>query len=148
MAATRVARFVSRHMNWKLDPVLLRFTRSRFATTLVFPTAVLETRGARTGAVRRNAVIYFCDGDRIVIVASNAGGPRDPGWYHNLVAHPHVTLGGLPMRAAVVNSADRDRLWALADHVFPAFANYRRDAAARGRRIPLISLTAADGGDT
>ena len=52
-AATRIATFISRHVNWKLDPVLLRATRGRLATTLVFPTAVLETSGARSGARRR-----------------------------------------------------------------------------------------------
>src|SRR5262245_4506371 len=47
LAATRLARFVSRHVSWKLDPLLLRATRGRLATTLVFPTAVLETTGAK-----------------------------------------------------------------------------------------------------
>jgi len=77
LAATRFARFVSRNINWKLDPLLLRLTRGRFATTLFFPTALLETEGARSGA-RRNAIIYFHDGDRVIIVASNAGNPDTP----------------------------------------------------------------------
>ena len=55
--------FVSRHINWKLDPLLLRLTPSRLAPTLVFPTGLLETRGARTGETRRNAIIYFHNGD-------------------------------------------------------------------------------------
>ena len=73
LAATRFARFISRHVNWKLDPLLLRATRGRLATTLVFPTALLETKGARSGVPRRNAIIYFDDGERITIAASNAG---------------------------------------------------------------------------
>ena len=68
LAASRFARFISRHVNWKLDPLLLRATRGRLATTLVFPTAVLETQGARSSARRRNAIIYFHDGDRVTIV--------------------------------------------------------------------------------
>jgi len=53
-----------------------------------------------------------------------------------------VTFGGMPMRAAVVDDeAERDRLWTLADRVFPAFATYRRDAAEKHRSIPLIQLT-------
>src|SRR5262249_9734314 len=90
LAATRLSPFVSRHVSWKLDPMLLRATRGRLATTLVFPTAVLETTGAKSGARRRNAIIYFHDGDRVTIVASNAGSPRHPSWYHNLRAHPDV----------------------------------------------------------
>jgi deazaflavin-dependent oxidoreductase (nitroreductase family) len=141
LAATRIAKFISRHINWKLDPLLLRLTRGRLATTLVFPAAVLETRGARTGALRRNAIIYFHDGDQVTIAASNAGSSSHPGWYYNLLAHPDVTFGGMPMRATVVSNEDeRQRLWALADRVFPAFDRYRRDAAKANRTIPLIQL--------
>lgn len=142
IAVTRVARFISRHLNWKLDPLLLRLTGGRLATTLVFPTQLLETRGARSDITRRNAVIYFHDGDRIVIVASNAGSPQHPAWFHNLCAHPEVTFGGRPMRAAVIaDEAERGRLWPLADNVFPAYASYRRAATSAARTIPLIALT-------
>jgi deazaflavin-dependent oxidoreductase (nitroreductase family) len=145
LAASRFARFISRHVNWKLDPLLLRLTRGRLATTLVFPTAVLETRGARSGVRRRNAIIYFHDGDRVTIAASNAGYPRHPAWYHNLRSHPDVTFGGLPMRATVVeDEAERERLWVLADRVFPAFVRYRSDAAKVNRTIPLVQLTARE----
>jgi deazaflavin-dependent oxidoreductase (nitroreductase family) len=142
LAATRLSRVVSRHVSWKLDPLLLRATSGRLATTLVFPTAVLETTGARSGARRRNAIIYFHDGDRVTIVASNAGSPRHPSWYHNLRANPDVVFGGVAMRAMVVDDeAERARLWQLADRVFPAFASYRRDAARVHRRIPIVQLT-------
>ncbi|MDQ3145918.1 MAG: nitroreductase family deazaflavin-dependent oxidoreductase [Actinomycetota bacterium] len=141
-AASRVARFISRHINWKIDPLLLRLTRGRLATTLVFPTAVLETRGARSGARRRNAIIYFHDGDRVTIAASNAGDSRHPAWYHNLRAHPDVRFGGIPMRVTVVDDdAERERLWVLADRVFPAFARYRELAAEVNRTIPIVQLT-------
>ncbi len=142
LAATRPARFVSRHVNWKLDPLLLRISRGRFATTLVFPTALLETCGARTGARRRNAIIYFHDGDRVTVVASNAGDASHPAWFRNLVADPAVTFGGIPMRATVVDGEDeRRRLWVLTDRVFPAFADYRRSAGTHGRTIPIVQLT-------
>jgi deazaflavin-dependent oxidoreductase (nitroreductase family) len=142
LAATRFSRFVSRHVSWKLDPLLLRATRGRLATTLVFPTAVLETTGAKSGAPRRNAIIYFHDGDRVTIVASNAGSPRHPSWYHNLRTNPDVVFGGIAMRATVVaDETERHRLWQLADRVFPAFASYRRDAARVNRSIPIVQLT-------
>ncbi len=141
-AATRFAKFISRHISWKLDPFLLRITRGRIATTLIFPTAVLETKGARTGARRRNAIIYFHDGDRVTIAASNAGAARNPAWYHNLRAHSDVTFGGIPMRATVVDDeGECERLWVLADHVFPAFEKYRSDAAKMNRTIPIVQLT-------
>ena len=73
MATTRPARFVSRHVGWRLDPVLLRLSGGRLASTLVFPTAFLETHGARSGERRRHAVITVADGPATVVVASNAG---------------------------------------------------------------------------
>lgn len=140
-ATTRPARFVSRTIGWKLDPVLLRLTGGRVASTGPIPTSLLETRGARSGQRRRNAVIYFHDGDDVIIAASHAGAPTHPAWFHNLVADPEVAFGGVPMRASVVgDDAERARLWALADRVFPAYATYRRQAAAAGRTIPLVAL--------
>ena len=139
-SATRPALFFSRHVMWKLDPVLLRLTRGRVAGTLIFPTAVLETRGARTGERRRNAVIYWHDGDRITIAASQAGSPHNPAWYHNLLAEPDVSFGGAPMTAVIVDDNDRERLWTLGGRVYPAFAAYRQRAASAGRTVPLIQL--------
>ena len=139
-ALTRPLLFFSRHVSWKLDPVLLRLTRGRVASTMFVRTAVLETRGARTGERRRNAVIYWNDGDRFTIAASQAGSPRNPAWYHNLLANPDVTFGGAPMTAVLVDDNDRERLWALGDRVFPAFATYRQRAASAGRTVPLIQL--------
>ena len=101
--------------------------------------------------MRRHAVIYWHDGPRVFIAASQAGAPHHPAWYHNLVAHPDVTFGGIPMRAEPVagvagsgadaDAAELERLWTLGNRVFPAFATYRRRAAAAGRTIPLIELT-------
>ena len=142
LSATRLGRFLSPRTVWKLDPYLLRLTRGRLGMGLVLPTALLETKGAKTGALRRNAVVYFHDGDRVTIVASKAGAPRHPAWFHNLRAHPDVTFGGIPMRATVVtDGSERERLWKLADQVFAPYAQYRCDAAKANRQIPIIQLT-------
>jgi deazaflavin-dependent oxidoreductase (nitroreductase family) len=145
LSATRLGRFFSAKVVWKLDPYLLRATRGRLGMSLTLPTALLETRGAKSGAVRRSAVIYFHDSDRVTIVASRSGADRHPAWFHNLVAHPDVTFGGIPMKATVVSDeAERRRLWALADRVFPPYATYRRDAAKADRTIPIVQLTARE----
>jgi deazaflavin-dependent oxidoreductase (nitroreductase family) len=144
LATTRWARVISRRINWKLDLLLLRISKGRVSTTLMFRAAVLETRGARTGRTRRNAAIYFNDGDRVVIVASNAGAPRHPSWFHNIRAHPQVTFGGVPMLASVVDDErEHQRLAELSDRVFPAFATYRREAAQSGRVVPIVLLISA-----
>ncbi len=133
--------WVSRRFVWKLDPVLMRLSRGRLGMGLVLPTALLETRGARSGEVRRNGVIYFHDGDHVVIVASKLGLPQHPAWFHNLRANPDVRLGGQPFRAEVVtDDSERTRVWKLADGVFPRYAAYRKRAAQAGRTIPIIRL--------
>jgi deazaflavin-dependent oxidoreductase (nitroreductase family) len=155
-SATRLGRFISSKVAWKLDPYLLRATRGRFGMGLVLPTALLETRGAKTGTLRRNAVIYFHDAgrvtndenqitndeNRVTIIASKAGAEQHPAWFHNLRANPDVTFGGIPMRATVISDqAECDKIWALADRVFAPYATYRREAAKVNRTIPIVQLT-------
>ncbi len=142
LANTRLGRFMSMHIVWKLDPWLMRLTGGRFGMGLVMPTALLETRGAKSGEPRRNVVIYFHDGDKVTIVASKLGLPENPAWFHNLQADPEVSFGGIPMRATVVaDEAERQRLWALADRVFAPYAAYRREAAKANRTIPIVQLS-------
>lgn len=141
-SSTRAGRLISANLVWKVDPYVLRATRGRVGMGLVLPTALLETRGAKSGAVRRNGVIYFHDGDRVTIIASKAGAAQHPGWFYNLRAHPDVTLGGTPLRASVVSDeGERQRIWALADRVFAPYATYRREAAKASRTIPIVQLT-------
>ncbi|HYP54717.1 MAG TPA: nitroreductase/quinone reductase family protein [Solirubrobacterales bacterium] len=134
--------WLSRKIGWKVDPVLLRLTGGRLGTGLALPTALLETRGARSGRTRRNGVIYFHDGERVTIIASKAGAPEHPAWFHNIKAHPGgVRLNGRPFRTEIIeDEAARSRLWAFADNVFPAFASYRESAARSGRAIPIVQL--------
>jgi deazaflavin-dependent oxidoreductase (nitroreductase family) len=79
------------------------------------PICLLEHRGRKTGKVRTTPLVYLEDGDRIVVVASQAGRPEHPMWYLNLLAHPDVTvqIGGRrrPMRARVTEPAERADLW-------------------------------------
>ena len=140
-ANTSLGRFLSMHVVWKVDPWLMRVSGGRIGFGIGIPTALLETKGAKSGATRRNGVIYFHDGDLVTIVASKLGLPEHPAWFHNLCAHPDVILGARTMRATVVtDEAERERLWGLADKVFAPYAVYRREAAATGREIPIVQL--------
>jgi len=134
--------WLSRAVVWKLDPVLMRLTKGRVRLGAPLPTALLETKGARSGRPRRNGVIYFHDDDRVTIIASKLGAPEDPAWFYNVRAHPDdVRLGGEAFHAEIVtDEAPRRRLWALADNVFPAFAAYRKRASRTGRTIPIVQL--------
>jgi deazaflavin-dependent oxidoreductase (nitroreductase family) len=137
---TRFAGWLSRHIVWKFDPLLMRMTGGRARLGVGLPTALLETRGARTGQLRRNGVIYFYDGDRVTLIASKLGAAGHPAWFHNARANPDVVFGGQPFRAEVVDEASSARLWELADLLFPAFATYRDRAAQVGRTIPILQL--------
>src|SRR3954452_5434104 len=143
LVGTRAMGWLSMRVGWKLDPLLLRLSGGRIGMGLLLPTALLETRGARTGLPRSNAVIYFHDGERVTIVASKLGLPQHPAWFHNLRVHPDVKLGGQPFHAEVVDDEpERARLWQLADRVFPRYADYRDRAARLSRIIPIVQLTA------
>lgn len=141
LVGTRAMGWLSRKLVWKLDPYLMRLTGGRLGLGLMLPTALLETRGARTGRLRATGVIYFQDGERVTIIASKLGLPEHPAWFHNARANPDVVLGGQPFRAEVVDDeASLTRLWELADRVFPPYATYRANAARVGRAIPILQL--------
>jgi deazaflavin-dependent oxidoreductase (nitroreductase family) len=140
-STTKAGLWLAERVAWKLDPLLLKLTGGRFSTTGPVASALLETRGARTGQRRQNATLYFHDGDRVMIIASKQGRPGNPAWYYNLRKHPAVIYGGLPFRAQLVeDEAERRRLWDLADRVFPQFAEYREWAGKAGRVIPIVHL--------
>jgi F420H(2)-dependent quinone reductase len=111
------------------------------------PVIIITTTGAVTGAVRKNPIMKVTDGADYVAVASYAGGPKDPAWYRNLVAHPDAVVQDGPTVIAVhaheVHGAEKQRLWDVADAVSPVYADYRSKA---GRDIPVLRLspTAAD----
>ena len=142
LVGTRPVGWLSQKIVWRVDPWLLRVTGGRIGAGLFLPTALLETRGARTGQRRANGVIYFHDRERVTVIASKRGLPAHPAWFHNLRAHPDVRLGGHPFRAQVIDDqAECERLWELADRVFPPYASYRTRAARAGRTIPIVQLT-------
>lgn len=140
-SAAPVGLWLSEHVAWKLDPLLLKLTGGRLGCSGPIASGVLESHGARSGKTRTNAVLYFHDRDRITVVASRAGASRHPAWYFNLLANPEVRFAGQPFRAVVIEDEDeRQRLWELADRVFPPFAQYRQRAARADRAIPLVQL--------
>jgi deazaflavin-dependent oxidoreductase (nitroreductase family) len=111
------------------------------------PLLVLMMRGARTGEPRRAVLVYSRDGDAYVVAGSKGGAPADPFWIANVRAQPDVTVEvgarQVPMRATIVEGAERDRLWAahVAEH--PGFADYEQKTS---RVIPVVRLEARASG--
>src|SRR6476659_9945400 len=56
------------------------------------PVLLLTMTGARSGRTITKPLVYTTDGDRLVVIASFAGAPKHPAWYHNLLAHPEATV--------------------------------------------------------
>jgi deazaflavin-dependent oxidoreductase (nitroreductase family) len=102
---------------------------------------LLTTTGAKSGKQRTNPLAYLPDGERLVIIASKAGAPTHPDWYHNLIAHPEVTVEvgteTFKATATVVVGEERDELYAKQVERMPGFAEYE---AKTTRRIPVIAL--------
>jgi deazaflavin-dependent oxidoreductase (nitroreductase family) len=102
---------------------------------------LLTTRGARSGESRTHPLAFTRDGDRYVVIASKAGSDRNPAWFHNLVAHPRVTLEigqeRFEAQATVPDGAERDRLYDQQASLLPVFNEYQRRTT---RRIPVVVL--------
>jgi len=105
------------------------------------PMLLLTTKGAKSGETRVNPLVYLEDGSRYVIIASYAGAPTNPPWFHNLIADPAVTIEvgaqTLKVKGDVVAEPDRSRLYQKMESMMPAFTEYRQKTK---RTIPVIAL--------
>ena len=105
------------------------------------PLLLLTTTGARSGQPRTAPMMYVPDGDRLLVIASNVGAPSHPAWYHNLVAHPQVTVevgkDAYDATALVTEGAERQGLWTRIVELYPFFADHQ---AKTTRQIPVIAL--------
>jgi deazaflavin-dependent oxidoreductase (nitroreductase family) len=104
-----------------------------------FPILLLTTTGARTGRSTTVPLAFAVDdGGRVFVMASKAGAPRHPAWFHNVRANPSVTveLGdrSVPARAVVTEGEERDRLYAL---ISGGAAEYEQNT---DRVFPVIVL--------
>ena len=126
--AQRVAEF--RANGGKLDPPLD-----------AIPLLVLTTIGARSGQSYSMPMSYSTDGTRLIVVAANGGAATNPGWYHNLIANPEVTVELraeiFRARASVAAEPERTRLFAQHVALRPNFAEFQRQTA---RHLPVVVL--------
>ena len=109
------------------------------------PIIVLTTKGAKTGALRKTALMRVEHDGRYAVVASKGGTPENPAWYFNMVAEPLVELqdGDVKRdyRARETEGAERDEWWARAVEAWPDYANYQLKT---DRVIPLFVLEPVD----
>ncbi len=109
----------------------------------LLPQLTLTSVGRRSGIARATPLLYVRDGEDFVVIASNFGQKHHPAWSYNLEANPEaeVLLGTrrIPIRAARLSDADRDRLWPSIVAVWPAYDDYI--GWAGDRTIKLYRLT-------
>ena len=105
------------------------------------PILVLFTTGRKSGQQRSSALIYGQDGDRYVLIGSQGGAPTHPNWYLNLTAEPDVEVqvraDRFHARARTAEGAERARLWALMNEVWPSYDAYQ---TRTDRQIPVVVL--------
>jgi deazaflavin-dependent oxidoreductase (nitroreductase family) len=109
------------------------------------PVLLLHTKGAKSGKERINPMMYLDYEGKRFIFASYAGAPTHPDWYHNLVAHPDVTVevGSETYKATAtpVTLEERDRIYPVQADLFANFAEYE---TLTTRKIPVVELTPVD----
>jgi deazaflavin-dependent oxidoreductase (nitroreductase family) len=111
------------------------------------PTMLITTTGRKSGLPRTQLLLYAVDGGEYIVVGSNWGQAHHPAWSENLIAQPaaRVTVGDreFGVHATLAAGAERDRLWQLAQQIWPGYAAYAE--RADGRQIRIFRLTPGTG---
>jgi deazaflavin-dependent oxidoreductase (nitroreductase family) len=109
------------------------------------PVLLLTMTGARSGRTLTTPLVYTTDGDRLVVIASFAGAPTHPAWYHNLIANPEATVEvgreRFRVKATVTAGEERQRLFDRQATQMPIFVEYQHKTS---RQIPVLVLTRLD----
>jgi F420H(2)-dependent quinone reductase len=111
------------------------------------PSLLLRTTGRRSGATRTNGLVYARDGDDYLVVPSNGGADKAPGWLHNVRANPDVEIQVGRERqsgtARVVEQSDPDfdRRWKIVnENNKDRYTAYQKQTE---RPIPIVAITPA-----
>jgi deazaflavin-dependent oxidoreductase (nitroreductase family) len=110
------------------------------------PVIILTSVGARTGKLRKTPLMRVEHQGEYAVIASLGGAPKNPVWYYNLTAHPHVELQDGPVKkdyqAREVSGGEREVWWERAVAAWPDYAAYRQKTT---RTIPVFVLTPMGG---
>jgi len=109
------------------------------------PVILLTTVGAKTGKLRKTPLMRVEHDGHYAVVASLGGAPKNPVWYHNIVADPRVELqDGTETgeyEARELSGDEKSTWWERAVAVWPDYADYQRKT---DREIPVFVLTPID----
>ena len=126
----------------KLNIPLYRLTGGRVGGKLAgSPVLLLNTIGRKSGEPRTVPIVYLADGDRQIVIGSNAGHKNEPAWSLNLKANPEaeVEIGRKrhPVRARIAEGDERAELWRRVNDQYSGFDDYE---ARTNRDIALFVL--------
>lgn len=138
---TRLGAWLGLYVLPRIDRQVLSLSRGRYSMSPGQPILLLISTGAKSGRRRSTPLLYFEQGERIIVIASNGGQPRHPAWYYNLRAHPQATVF-LRGRARVycaqeATGEERATLWRYASSYFIGFNLYEQRVS---RDIPVMVL--------
>lgn len=120
-------------LEWVRDQVATyEATGGREANTLRdtgIPVVIITSIGASSAKLRKFALMRVEHDGEYALVASMGGAPSNPGWYHNLVAHPTVMIqdGAEPRdySTRIVEGDERATWWERSAAVFPTYDEYQ-----------------------
>ena len=108
------------------------------------PMVILNTVGAKSGQIREIPLVMLVEGDRRYVIASAAGAPKHPAWYHNLKANPEieVEIGSdtFTARLEELGEPERSEAYARQEAIMAQFTEYKEKAG--DRVIPVFELSA------
>jgi len=118
----------------KLNAHVYRLSRGRLLNKVgTAPVLLLTAIGRRSGEPRTVPVVYLADGDRQIVIGSNAGHARTPAWSYNLQANPdaEVLIRGKRrlVRARVAVGEEREQLWRKVNEMYEGFDSYDANVA-------------------
>lgn len=106
------------------------------------PIIVMTCTGHKSGKVRKVPLMRVEQDGEYAVIASKGGAPAHPGWFHNLIADPTVTIQDGPApenyRVSLVEGDERAEWYTRAVGVFPNYAEYEVAAAEHDRTIPVF----------
>jgi deazaflavin-dependent oxidoreductase (nitroreductase family) len=144
IALTKAGTWFYSRVAARIDSSLVRISRGRISSAVgLFPIVLLTARGARSGIERTVPLVYFSDGDDVILMASSFGRPKYPAWFHNIKANPEVRLEAMGRTGSFIaeetEGSERERLYELAKRVYRGYGTYEERTQGI-RHVPVLRL--------
>ena len=142
-AMSKVGYWFLLHVAPQIDTWVIPRTKGRLSSMGFNKIGTLSTVGAKSGQRRTQPLVMIEDGDGLLVIGSNYGRAKHPGWAHNLVADPQcdVVFRGpsRPYTANLLAGDERRDAWARAVDFYAGYTTYERTSAPRAIRVFRLS---------